>query len=334
MAVDTAPRTTRQHKTRRELAVQRWGAIKTERSSYMTHWQDIADQILPRAGRFFVQDRNRVKQHNDIIDNWATLAAESLPSGLMAGASSPARPWFRLSCSDPELDKYHPVRTWLYEVTELIRRAFQQSNTYKTLHQVYEELAVFGTAASVILPDFDNVIHHYPCTAGEYGLACDNKGHVNTLFREFEMTVAQMVDEFGYDACSNHVRNLWNSYSLDSGVPVLHIIEPRRNYDSTKADGKNMPWSSCYIEVGGEGDAILRESGFMRFPVLAPRWHLRVRDIYGQSPAMRALGDIRQLQQEQYAKSIEKWQDAKRSSMSDYGAAANMLAERFEKTGE
>ena len=35
----------------------------------------------------------------------------------------------------------------------MIRRVFAASNTYRTLHGMYEELGLFGTAATVVLPD-------------------------------------------------------------------------------------------------------------------------------------------------------------------------------------
>ena len=47
---------------------------------------------------------------------------------------------------------------------------------------------------------------------------------------------------------------------------------------------------------------MLRESGFRRFPALCPRWTVSGGDIYGHSPGMEALGDIKQLQHEQLRK--------------------------------
>ncbi|WP_288080831.1 portal protein, partial [Pseudomonas sp.] len=59
---------------------------------------------------------------------------------------------------------------------------------------------------------------------------------------------------------------------------------------------------SCYFEQGMDADKVLRESGFEQFPVLAPRWAVRSGDVYGHSPGMEALGDIKQLQHEQLRK--------------------------------
>lgn len=281
----------------------RWGYLKTERASWFTHWQEISTRLLPRAGRFFVQDRNKGnKRHNQIYDSTATQALSVLAAGMMSGMTSPARPWFRLTTGDDDLDAYPPVKVWLDQVSRLMLKIFQSSNTYRALHTMYEELGAFGTGVSIMSDDFRSVIHHHPLTAGEYALTTDWRGDVTTLYREFQKTVAQIVKEFGYKACSPTVQNLYDRGNLEAWITLIHAIEPRADRDPSKSDPLNMPWRSVYFEIGGNQQHCLRESGFKRFPVLAPRWVVRGGDIYGESPAMTALGDINQLQHEQLRK--------------------------------
>jgi hypothetical protein len=288
---------------RRERLLSRWGHLKSERASWWAHWQEITTYLLPRSGRYFVQDRNKGwRRHNAIYDSTATDALQVLGAGMMAGATSPARPWFRLGTPDPSLNHYHPVKIWLEDVTRRMQMVFQRSNTYRTLHQMYEELGAFGTAVSIVLPDFENVIHHYPVTTGEFCVAQDYQGRVCTLYREFEKTVGEMVREFGYDKCSKAVQHMWDTGNLDQWITIIHAIEPRQDRDHTKRDAANMAWGSYYFESAGDPNKLLRESGYKNFPVLAPRWAVMGGDIYGNSPGMRALGDIKQLQHEQLRK--------------------------------
>ena len=281
----------------------RWGYLKTERASWFTHWQEISTRLLPRAGRFFVQDRNKGgKRHNQIYDSTATQALSVLAAGMMSGMTSPARPWFRLTTGDDDLDAYPPVKVWLDQVSRLMLKIFQSSNTYRALHTMYEELGAFGTGVSIMSDDFRSVVHHHPLTAGEYALTTDWRGDVTTLYREFQKTVSQIVKEFGYKACSPTVQNLYDRGNLEAWITLIHAIEPRADRDPSKSDPLNMPWRSVYFEIGGNQQHCLRESGFKRFPVLAPRWVVRGGDIYGESPAMTALGDINQLQHEQLRK--------------------------------
>lgn len=290
-------------KKRNEL-LQRWGSLKTERSSWYPHWQEITQYLLPRNGRYFRQDRDKGNRRNgNIYDNTATRALRTLGAGMMSGATSPSRPWFRLSTPDPSLNAYQPVKVWLDEVGQQMHTVFQKSNTYGALHQIYEELGAFGTAASIILPDFNSVIHHYTLTCGEYCIATDWQGSVCTLYRVFEKQVSEIVKEFGYANCSSSVQSNYTNGNLDAWFPIMHAIEPRADRDPSKKDAKNMAWSSIYMELNGEAK-FLRESGFKQFPGVAPRWAVAGGDIYGNSPGMEALGDIKQLQHEQLRKAM------------------------------
>ena len=287
----------------RSRLLTRWGQLRNERESWMSHWKEISDYLLPRSGRFFVTDRNRGdKRHNSIYDSTGTRALRVLAAGMMAGMTSPARPWFRLTTFDPQLDESAAVKTWLADVTRLMQMVFAKSNTYRALHSMYEELGAFGTASSIVLADFNSVIHHYTLTTGEFAMAADHRGQINTLYREFQMTVAQMVREFGRDNCSPTVQTLFDRGALEQWVTIMHAIEPRVDRDVTKRDDRNMAWKSVYFEHGGNEDQILRDSGFKEFPALCPRWATTGGDIYGNSPAMEALGDIKQLQHEQLRK--------------------------------
>ena len=292
-------------KTKRADLLTRWGHLKSERATWWSHWQEVTTYLLPRNGRYFQQDRNKGhRRHNSIYDNTGTRALRTLGAGMMAGATSPARPWFRLATADPELNNYAPVKMWLHDVTQRMQIIFQKSNTYRTLHGMYEELGAFGTAGSLILPDERSSIHHYPVTIGEYAIAQDYQGRVNTLYREFQKTVGEVVREFGYNKCSTSVKNLFDRGSLDQWITIVHAIEPRddRERDFKKKDNMNMAYKSCYFETGGDGESVLRESGYKDFPAVVPRWGVAGGDIYGNSPGMEALGDIKQLQHEQLRK--------------------------------
>lgn len=281
----------------------RWAALKSERASWDAHWREISDSLLPRAGRYMTGDRNKgQKRYNNIYDSTGTRGLRILSAGMMAGMTSPARPWFRLATGDSELTKSHAVRTWMSDVTRLMLDVFQRSNLYRALHGMYEELGAFGTAACIVLPDYNDVIRCYPLTVGEYAISTDFRGQVNTLYREFDLTVGQIVAEFGIDACSDSVRDAHARGRHDDWITVIHAIEPRENYDSGKGDSLNMPFRSCYFESSASASMPLRESGFRRFPAICPRWATTGGDIYGTGPGMEALGDIKQLQTEQLRK--------------------------------
>ena len=42
----------------RPEVLRRWSMLQTERSSWVSHWQEISEYLLPRSGRFYPSDRN------------------------------------------------------------------------------------------------------------------------------------------------------------------------------------------------------------------------------------------------------------------------------------
>jgi len=287
-------------------AQRRWESLKTERSSWVPHWQEISQHVLPRQGRFLVSDANKGgKRHNLILDSTASAALRVLSAGMLAGMTSPARPWFRLETPDHDLNQSYNVKLWLSSVTKMMQNVFSRSNTYRTLRFAYTELGAFGSYGGLLLPRFETVHHHHPFTAGQYAFALNEYGEVDTLFREFNMTVGELAKTFGPEKLRRGTRAMWDNGNLDQWITVVHGIEPRRDRDTTKRDARNMPFRSVYFEQGANQDEYLRESGFQSFRGLAPRWVTTPGDIYASTcPGMEALGDVKQLQHQQFKKSV------------------------------
>jgi hypothetical protein len=274
----------------------RLARLKQERESWAQHWQQLAEYVLPRAGRWLSASSNRGdKLNGKIVDETATFALRTLVSGMMAGITSPARPWFRLATPDPEMMEVAAVRWWLHDTERRMRQVFNRSNIYNALSSVYEELALFGTAALVLEADTQDIVRGYALTAGEYMLANSGRLAVDTLYRELRMTTGQLVDRFGAENCSRTVRDLHGRGEIDTWVDVVHAIEPRTGREYGKADAKNKPFRSVYFEAGNDPDRLLSEGGFDEFPAMCPRWYLAGSDVYGRSPGMEVLGSVKSL---------------------------------------
>ncbi len=279
----------------------RWDDLKTARASWLEECRAISDVFCTRrSSALFGTKRDRPT----IYDNTAVLARGWLAAGMMSGATSPARPWFKLATPDRELNAQRDVKVWLGEVQQLMERVFRASNTYAALHHSYMEHGAFGTSANIIARDYKTVVHHTPLTAGSYAIATDHRGVPNTLYREFERTVGQVVAEFGAAKCSNSVQQQFTSGQLDKPVTIIHAIEPRQDRDHRRMDGAHMPYRSTYFEAGASEGKFLRDGGFKRFRVIASRWDLLGDDVYGSGPALTALGDTKGLQALHYRKAL------------------------------
>lgn len=292
--------------TARKELIRRHAALKGERERWLPHWREISDYLLPHhgiglSGRSSDKELSGDKRMQNIFDGTALRAMRVLSAGLMGGLTSPSRPWFRLSLPDQDLYDRQDVKEWLFQVEERMRAVLAKSTGYTALHHTYSELAGFGTGAMGMFESFDKVVHFRPMTVGEYMLAVDSRGVVDSCYRELNMTARQMVQEFGEDNVSHSVRNSYRNGGGENRFFVIHIVEPNTDeLDLPQLVG--TPFRSVYFEKGGEDDKILRVSGYEEFPFLTPRWFVVGCQVYGRSPGMEVLPDVKQLQKETKAK--------------------------------
>ncbi len=265
-------------------------------------YRELSDYHLAHRGRFLTSDRNKgYKRNTKQINNTSRMSARTLASGMMSGITSPARPWFRLGTGETALDDNKAVKMWLHQVQQIMYKVFSHSNTYNSLHQLYSELGVFGTAAMGVYHDFENVIWCKPYTVGSYMIGLNGQNISDTFYREYEISVAQCVKQFGIDNVSNHVKHQWDKGNTEAWVKIVHAVEPNDDRDMISPLAKDKAVRSVYYEAtkGARDceDKFLRESGFDEFPVLTPRWDVTAEDVYATDcPGITALGDTKALQ--------------------------------------
>lgn len=273
--------------------------LEADATSWRTHWADIQSYLCPRKGRYLagsnIEDNDGDIKNDLILNGTGTRASQTLADGIQGGMTSPSRKWFEVTLSDPDLADLDNVKRWLEIVGKGFRRVFSMSNFYGACHNVYHELAIFGTGPILIEPDPDTVIRCKSFTAGEYYLGLDNRYRPDSLYRRFAMSAKQLVDEFGIDAVSSDVKSCYNQGAYDTRFKVVHAIQPRSDWVPRSEIPRQFPFESIYFQEG-EGQSLLRESGYREIPFAAPRWWVDGSDVYGRSPAMECLADVKGLQ--------------------------------------
>lgn len=294
--------------------------LREERITFRSYWTELSNYILPRRSRFFISDVNSGERKNtDIIDSTATVAARTLSSGMMSGITSPARSWFKLRTNDDQLNESFAVKEYFKDVEDRMRSGFLKTNLYNQLPVLYGDLGTFATAALYMEEDVDDIANFYCFPIGSYMIANDRKGRVRVFFREFQMSVRQIVEKFGQDNISGSkidwsnisqaVKDSYDRGQYEQMIDVNHFILPNENYKIGSVESKYKKYISLYYERGFSDstnnqstsmaypDKFLSEKGYDYFPVMVVRWEVAGEDTYGtNSPGMVCLGDVKQLQ--------------------------------------
>ena len=117
------------------------------------------------------------------------------------------------------------------------------------------------------------------------------RGEVDTVIRECDMTVREIVAMFGLDALDDEMKKQFKD-KPETKHCVLHMVFP---IEEAKRLGlkpmKMLPFISQYVLK--EKKRTIRESGFSEFPWVTPRWSKLSGEKYGRSPMMVALPEAK-----------------------------------------
>jgi len=263
-----------------------------KRSNWEIHWQEVADYMLPRKADITLERPKGDKRHTVIYDGTAIHSLELLASSLHGMLTSSVNRWFALRFKENTVNENDEAREWLEDVLDKMYIAISRSNFQQEVFETYFDLIAFGTSCLQIEEDKDDIIRFSSRHIKEIYISEDAKGMVNCIYRRFKMSAKATVEKFGIDNLSLKTVNTFKKAPFDD-IDLVHVVKPRDIYNPQKQDKQNMPFSSIYFEY--DSGHIISQGGFKEFPYVVPRYLKASNELYGRSPGMNALPDVKVL---------------------------------------
>ncbi len=264
--------------------------LKSERRVWETHWQELADYILPRKNTILTQRFPGEKRSVGLLDSTGVQSNELLSGALHGLLTNPNAEWFELTTGDTDLDREDDVRFFLQKATTTIHNVLNNSNFQTEIHELYMDLCCFGTGAVYIEEDDKDIVRFSTRFIGEFYVCENHLGVIDEIHREWKWDASKIVAEFGLKNVHKKVQDAFEKAKPDKFC-IQHSIYPRFNVDP---ESKNaFTYISQYILPDENYE--LRESGFREFPYIVPRWSKATGEVYGRSPGMNALPEIKTL---------------------------------------
>ena len=269
----------------------RFDRLKTGRQNWETHWQEVADYMQPRKADVTKTRSKGDKRTEQIFDSSPIQAVELLAASLHGMLTNPSTPWFSLRYKDEGLDSDDEAKLWLEGVTETMYTAFNRSNFQQEIFELYHDLITFGTAAMFIEEDQSDLLKFSTRHINEIYITENDKGRIDTVYRRFKITLRAAAQQFG-GGLSEEAKRKVDKDPFDE-IDILHAVYPRQDFNPAKKDKQNMEFESVYLEYKNGNE--LSVGGFVEFPFVVPRYLKASHEIYGRSPAMTALPDVKML---------------------------------------
>jgi len=280
--------------------VKRKGKLKAQRGTWETHWQDLSNYVLPNEADFNLSRSRGDKRTTLVYDSTGIHANEMLAAGLHGMLTNPASNWFslRIKNNQSNLADNSESKEWLEQTTNAILSEIAAPDVAfpSHIHEYYLSLCSIGTACMFVgEPTTREGISFRAIHIDEIFIAENADGIIDTVFRVFKMTVRQIVQKWGEKSLSPRIQKMYEKKEFDKEVELFHCVYPRNDVDKGKKAATMLPVASVYIDE--KDKHVLAEGGFDEMPYMVSRWAKAVGEVFGRSPAMTALPDIKMLQE-------------------------------------
>ena len=267
----------------------RYKTLQSQRSNWESHWQELADFMLPRKADITKKRTQGDKRTERIFDGTAIHAVELLASSLHGMLTSPSTPWFSMRYRDTALQRDDAANEWLEICMDQMYQHFNRSNFQQEIHELYYDLVVFGTGSFYVESEEGGL--RFACRhIAEVCISEDPSGRVDTVYRKFKLTARAIAMQFpGVKMPRQVEKDLKDDPYKEH--EVVHAVFPRAEASGKLA--KNKPVASVYYLA--DNRELLSEGGFDEFPFMCPRFVKDSVSTYGRSPAMTALPDVKML---------------------------------------
>lgn len=282
---------------RGEEAVKRWERGSTDKMTFMTSWQQIANYHLPNRSDYLVEKWPGQKRMTYIYDAFPVWCLEQHAAGIHSLLTSNALQWAWLRTYDERLNNDDAARAWLDDASTVMYNIFSGPR-YNFASQSYEmwlDTGSIGCATMGILDGWRgstdvlfSTRHMRECVWFE-----NEEDRIDGLDREWDWTAKQAVQAWGPDRCGAKVRDAYKAGNETAKFKFLHQVMPRLDRDPQRSDKKNMPFESLYISVADKEE--IAEGGFDEFPYLCPRYSKCSGETYGRGQAGIAQPDTQML---------------------------------------
>lgn len=271
--------------------------LKSNRTVFESHWQEIAERVWPSMANFNVYVTPGQKRTERMYDGTAALAAQRYQAIIESVVTPRTQRWHVLSPQNDELDQDRETMLWMENQTKklFMFRYGPHANFCSQKSEAYMGLGVFGSGVTYIgkgSREMGTPFYYKSVALPDIYLDEGPTGKIEEAIRVIKKKIRLIAEEFGTEGWGESLMKALKDDS-EKEFTVLHHVFPNTQYNPMRLDHVGMRFASLYVIE--EEPTLLAEGGYRTFPYAVCRGSTAANEIYGRSPAMLALPNIKML---------------------------------------
>jgi len=260
-----------------------------DRQVWEPTWQECYAYALPQRETVFSMTTNKTGL---LYDGTAPDAVDQLGALMLSQLTPPWMNWFHLTAgTDLSESEQKTLLPQLEKMSSIIQTHFDRSNFAMEIHQCYLDLITVGTACLMFEEAPFGSASAFRFSAvplSQLCLAEGPSGRLDCIFRTLQMDYDTFTNRFGDFILPTDI--IIKARKEPIRLSVIECVEP--NLDGTFTYTAFLD-PNCQQISNSEDITILKQAHYETSPFIAFRWLKAPGEVYGRSPVMKALPDIK-----------------------------------------
>lgn len=272
------------------------GRMIQQRADFESVWQEIDDRIQPSGQEFGNKTSpksNKGKPNTEkVFDATPGLALDRFKAAMHSLVTPRAQQWHTIKPVEEQLENDIEVKRYCDEVTRRLFAARYSANFDSEIQGCYYTSGKFGSMSMFVGEKVGRGLFYRAVPMKQLYFAENQYGDVDLVHRDWFWTARQAVMQWG-DKTPKVVRDAYENKKPEQEFRFLHCVKPRQNADVSRNDYRGMQFISYFILH--DTREMIDEGGFRTFPYPTARYDLVPGEVYGRSPCMTILPDVKML---------------------------------------
>ncbi len=258
--------------------LRRYDEAVSRRTKYNSIMQEAGFYAWPEAQDMVrnAQQTEALLRTSEVYDSTALMGAYRMTSGIFSYLMPVGVMWFEFVAQLHDLNEDPTMQQWLSTARALTHKEIWRSNFQREMFITIRSMIVFKS-------------HHI----GFMFFDDNNKGEIDTVYRQIFYTARQAAQEFGRENLDKDIIKALEKGKSDEKFEFVHIVAPNSDFDSSKIGANVKRVKSVYIYI--KKKSIVKEGGFDEMPYLVARFSRAPQEIMGRGPVIEYLPEIKML---------------------------------------
>lgn len=260
-----------------------------KRAAWESTWQECYEYALPQRESVFNSSLSKI---NRLFDGTAPDCVDQLSALMLSEMTPPWMRWFQLTAGgDLTPEEALQINPTLDKISQTLQTHFDRSNFALEIHQCYLDLITTGTACLLFEEapvGTTSAFRFLSVPLSEVSLDEGPTGRLDITFRKSQTDYLSLKNRFpNFVLPDKTIRKLVEE---EVKISLIEAVIPRVGSGYTY---------TAFLEPDNQHDSLndvaplLKETIFSTSPFISFRWIKAPGEVYGRSPVMKSLPDIK-----------------------------------------